>query len=65
VGARFYAPFQTGPRAHPASCKMDTWFYPVVKLPGRGVDHPPHLAPRLKKEYSYTSTLPLSLRGLL
>jgi len=22
----------------------------VVKWPGRGVDHPPHLAPRLKKE---------------
>ena len=21
-----------------------------VKRPGRGVDHPPHLAPRLKKE---------------
>ena len=24
-----------------------------VKRPGRGVDHPPHLAPRLKKEYSF------------
>ena len=24
--------------------------------PGRGVDHPPHLAPKLMKEYSYTST---------
>jgi len=23
---------------------------PGVKRPGRGVDHPPHLAPRLKKE---------------
>jgi len=36
-----------------------------VKRPGRGVDHPPHLAPRLKKEYSYTSAPPLGLRGLL
>jgi hypothetical protein len=27
-----------------------------VKRPGRGVDHPPLLAPRLKKEQSYTST---------
>jgi hypothetical protein len=27
-----------------------------VKRPGRGVDHPPHLLPRLRKEYSYTST---------
>jgi len=24
-----------------------------VKRPGRDVDHPPHLGPRLKKEYSY------------
>ena len=36
-----------------------------VKRPGRGVDHPPHIALRLKKEYSYTPTPPLSLRGLL
>jgi hypothetical protein len=27
-----------------------------VKRPRRGIDHPPHLALRLKKEYSYTST---------
>jgi len=39
--------------------------FPGVKRPGRGVDHPPHLAPRLKKEYSYSSTPPLGLRGLL
>ena len=32
--------------------------------PWRGVDHPPHLSPRLKKEYNYTSTPPLGLRGL-
>ena len=31
---------------------------------GGGVDHSPHLAPRLKEEYIYTST-PLGLRGLL
>jgi len=24
--------------------------FPRVKRPGRGVDHPPHLAPRLRKE---------------
>jgi len=29
-----------------------------VNRPGRGVDHPPHLAPRLKKKQSYTSTPP-------
>ena len=39
-------------------------FFPEVKRPGRGVDHPPHPAPRLKEEYSYTSTPPL-LVGLL
>ena len=38
--------------------------FPAVKRPGRGVDHPPHLVPRLKKEYSYTSTPPLGLHGL-
>jgi hypothetical protein len=35
-----------------------------VKRPGRGVDHPPHLAPRSNKEWSYTSTPPVGLRGL-
>ena len=38
--------------------------FPGVKRPRRGVDHPPHLAPRSKKEYSCTSTPPLGLRGL-
>jgi len=38
--------------------------FPGVKRPGCGVDHPPNLAPRLKKEYSYTSIPPLGLRGL-
>jgi hypothetical protein len=55
---------QTGPGAHPASYTMGTGSFPGVKWPGRGVDHLPHLAPRLKIEYSYTSTPPLGLRGL-
>jgi hypothetical protein len=38
--------------------------FPGVKRPGRGVNHPPHLAPRLIKEYIYTSTPLLGLRGL-
>jgi len=50
-GARFFAPFQTGPDAHPASCAVGTGSFPGVKRPGRGVDHPPpNLTPRLKKE---------------
>jgi hypothetical protein len=50
--------------AHPASYTMGTGSFPGVKRPGRGVERKPHLAPRLKKEYSYTSTPPLGLRGL-
>ena len=40
-GARFSAPVQTDSKAHPDSCAIE---------PGRGVDHPPYLAPMLKKE---------------
>jgi len=29
---------------------MSTGSFPRVKWPGRGIDHPPHLVPRLKKE---------------
>ena len=50
LGARFSAPVQTGPGAHPASYAVGIASLPGVKRPGRGVDHPPHLAPRLKKE---------------
>jgi hypothetical protein len=64
VGARFSAPIHTGPGAHPASYTVGTRSFPGVKRPGHGVDHPPHLAPRLKKEFSYTSTPPLGFRGL-
>ena len=49
-GARFSASVQTGPGSNPASCAMGTGSFPGVKRPGRGVDHPPHLAPRLKEE---------------
>jgi hypothetical protein len=34
--ARFSAPVQTGPGAHPSSCTMDTGSFPGVKS-GRGV----------------------------
>jgi hypothetical protein len=44
-GARFSAPVQTGPGAHPASYTMGIGSFPQVKRPGRGVEHP-----RLKKE---------------
>jgi len=35
-----------------------------VQWPRRGVDHPHHLSPRLKKEYIYSSTPRLGLHGL-
>jgi hypothetical protein len=41
VGARFSAPVQTGPGAHPASCTMATGSFPGVKS-GRGVTLTPH-----------------------
>jgi hypothetical protein len=46
LGAIFFAHVQTGPGVHPASCTMGTGFFPGVKRLGRGVDHPPLLAPR-------------------
>ena len=38
--ARFSAPVQTGPGAHPASYIMGAGSFPGVKGSGRGVDHP-------------------------
>jgi len=38
------------PEAYPASYTMGTGFFPGVKRPGCGVDHHPHITPRLKKE---------------
>ena len=39
---RDFPPVQTGPGAHPASCKMGTGSFPGVKvLPGRAADHSP------------------------
>ena len=65
MGARFSAPLQSGPGARAATYTLGTESYPGVKLPGRGVDHPPSSSPRLKNEYSFTSTPSLGFRGLL
>jgi hypothetical protein len=37
---RFSAPVQTSPGAHPASYTTGTGYFPGVKRPKRGVDHP-------------------------
>jgi hypothetical protein len=63
-GARFFAPVQTGLGALEASYTMGTAFFPGVKRPGRGVDHPPYLPQSLKKEYSYIFTPSVGLRDL-
>jgi hypothetical protein len=47
------------PWAHPASNKMGTG-----SLLGLALTTHSHLAPRLKNEYSYTSTPPLGLHDL-
>ena len=49
-GARFSAPVQTCPGAQPVSYTMGTGSFPGVNRAGRGVDHPPHLVPKLEKE---------------
>jgi len=64
VGSRLSASFHTGTGARPASHTMGTGAFPGVRRLGRGIDYPPHLEPKLKKEYSYTSTHSLGLRGL-
>ena len=60
VEARFSAPVQTGPGAHPASYTMGTGSFPGVKS-GRGVTLTPHplLVSLVMKKYSYTSTPPV------
>jgi hypothetical protein len=68
VKARFSAPVQTGPGAHPASQLPIQWIPGVFaggKTAGawRGVDHYHHLEPRLRKKYKYTYTSPLGLHG--
>jgi len=63
-GVRFSSPVQTASGAHPASYTVGTGSFQGVKRPGRGFDHPPPLAPKLKKEKSYTSIESLGLRGL-
>jgi len=47
---------QTSNGAHPDSYTMSTGSFLVVIQLGRGVNHPPPLMLRLKKEQSYTST---------
>ena len=59
--ARFSAPVQTGPGAHPASYEMGTGSFLGVKRPGRGVDHPPQSSAKVKERvelYLYSTSGP-------
>jgi hypothetical protein len=64
-GARFSPLIQTSPGAHPTFCAVDTRCL-SRGLSGRGVAFTIHLhlVPRLKEEYSYTSTPPWDLTAL-
>jgi hypothetical protein len=65
VGARYSAPVQTVPGAYPGSYTMGTGSFPVVKRPGRGVDHPPSSSAEVKGKSRAVPLLPpLGLRGL-
>jgi hypothetical protein len=59
VKARFFAHVQTGPGAHPAACTMGTGYFPGVKRPGLGADHPPPPSAEVENEWIYTSTPPV------
>ena len=50
VEARFSAPVQTGPGAHPASYSLGTGSFPGIKRPVRGVDHPPPSSAEVEEE---------------
>jgi len=50
VITRFPVPVQNGSGDYPASYTMGSASFRAVKRTGRAVDHPLHLAPRLKKE---------------
>jgi hypothetical protein len=50
MGTRFFATVQTGPGVPQLPVQWVPGLFPGVKRPGRDVEHPPHLALRLKKE---------------
>jgi len=49
VEAKFSAPVQNGPGAHPAFYTMGTGIFPGVKRSGRDVDHPPPSSAEVKE----------------
>jgi hypothetical protein len=58
VGVRLSAPVQFGLGAHLPSCIMNISLLPREKHKRRGIDHRPHLAPRVQIHH-YASSGPL------
>jgi hypothetical protein len=57
---------QIGSGAHPASYPMGTrGSFPGVKRPGREADHSPPSSAEAKNAWSYTSTTPICLHGVV
>jgi hypothetical protein len=50
IAARFSSHFLAGPGPTQPPVQWGTGSFPGVKQSGRGVEHPPHIAPRLKEE---------------
>ena len=63
-GARFSAPIQTGPGAHPASYKIGTGSFPGVKRPRRGVVHSTLSSAEVKERVELYLYSTLGFRGL-
>jgi len=53
VQARYSSHVQTGPGSHPASYTRGTASFPVVKLPGPGIDHPPKSNAEVKERVQF------------
>ena len=65
VRSRFSAHVRTGPGVYQTSCTMGAGSLPAgVKRLGLRVEHPLHLAPRLRELQGCTSSPRLGLRGL-
>jgi hypothetical protein len=57
---------QNGSGVHPASYPIGTrGFFPGVKRPGREADHSPPSSAKVKNAWSYTSTPPVRLHGMV
>jgi len=64
-GSEISAPVRTGPGAYTASYTIGTRSFPKEKVTEAcGVDNQPHLMPRLKREYIYTSTSPCAFMSV-